>query len=74
MTNEQLYLAIGIPMLFNAGLIGIMLAYISAKFTSVDQRFANVDRRFDELRDLWRSELHRVEEVLDARLKHLEDR
>ncbi len=74
MTNEQLYLAIGIPMLFNAGLIGIMLAYINAKFTSVDQRFADVDRRFDELRDLWRSELHRVEEVLDARLKHLEDR
>jgi hypothetical protein len=25
-------------------------------------------------RDLWRSELHRVEEVIDARLKHLEDR
>jgi hypothetical protein len=74
MTNAQLYLAIGIPMLFNAGLIGIMLAYINAKFTGVDQRFANVDRRFDELRDLWRAELRRVEEVLDARLKHLEDR
>ena len=25
-------------------------------------------------RSLWRSELHRVEEVLDARLKHLEER
>ena len=81
MTNEQLYLAIGIPMLFNAGLIGIMLAYINAKFSgvnerfaSVDQRFAEMDRRFDELRDLWRAELRRVEEVLDARLKHLEDR
>lgn len=113
MTNEQLYFAMGVPMLFNAGLIGIMLAYINAKFSgvnerfvSVDQRFAEMDRRFvemdrrfgemdrrfvemdrrltamdqkmdrrfDELRDLWRSELHRVEEVLDARLKHLEDR
>jgi len=39
----------------------------------VDAGFANVDRRFDEIRDLWRSELHRVEEVLDARLKHIED-
>jgi len=26
------------------------------------------------MRDLWRAELHRVEEVLDARLKHLEQR
>jgi hypothetical protein len=26
------------------------------------------------LRDLWRAELRRVEEVLDARLKHLEER
>jgi hypothetical protein len=44
------------------------------RFTDVDRRFDGVDRRFDEMRDLWRSELHRVEEVLDARLKHLEDR
>jgi hypothetical protein len=99
MTNQQLYLAIGIPMLFNAGLIGILLAYINAKFSAVDQRFmgvdqrfvsidqrfasleqsldrqfAAVDRRLDDLRDVWRAELHRVEEVLDARLKHLEER
>ena len=40
----------------------------------MDARFANVDRRFDEMRDMWRSELRRVEEVLDARLKHLEER
>jgi hypothetical protein len=86
-------------MLFNAGLIGLLLAYINAKFSSVeqrfigvdqrfvsidqrfasiqqymDQRFAAMDKRFDDLRDLWRAELHRVEEVLDARLKHLEAR
>jgi hypothetical protein len=35
---------------------------------------AHMDVRFDETKELWRSELHRVEEVLDARLKHLEDR
>ncbi len=40
----------------------------------MDARFDSVDRRFDEMRDMWRSELHRVEEVLDARLKHLEER
>jgi hypothetical protein len=40
----------------------------------VDRRFDRVDSRFDDMKDMWRSELHRVEEVLDARLKHLEER
>jgi hypothetical protein len=66
MTNEQLYVAIGIPMLFNAAMIGILIAYMNS-------RFAGIDRRFDDMPDLWRAELHRVEEVLDARLKHLEE-
>jgi hypothetical protein len=48
--------------------------HMDTRFTDVERRFDGVDRRFDEMRDLWRSELHRVEEVLDARLKHLEDR
>jgi len=37
-----------------------------------------MDARIDDLRtdlkDTWRAELRRVEEVLDARLKHLEER
>jgi hypothetical protein len=40
----------------------------------MDSRFNDVDRRFDEMRDLWRAELYRVEQVIDARLKHLEER
>jgi hypothetical protein len=40
----------------------------------IDVRFNDVDHRLDEMKDMWRSELHRVEEVLDARLKHLEER
>jgi len=59
-TNEQLYIAIGIPMLFNAALIGLVVALFNSKF--------------DDMRDLWRAELRRVEEVLDARLKHIEER
>ena len=66
-TNQQLYLAIGIPMLFNATLIGIVVALMNTKF-------AAVDKCFDDMRDLWRAELRRVEEVLDARLKHIEER
>jgi hypothetical protein len=35
---------------------------------------SHMDTRFNEMRDLWRSELYRVEQVWDARLKHLEER
>ena len=98
-TNERLYILVGVPMLFNATLIGLVMAYINAKigkveskvesrfdavdarfdavdarFESVNVRFDAVDRRFDDMRDLWRAELRRVEEVLDARLKHIEER
>lgn len=54
--------------------LDVRFANIEQRFTGVDGRFDHVDRRFDEMRDLWRSELHRVEEVIDARLKHLEER
>jgi outer membrane murein-binding lipoprotein Lpp len=85
MTNSQLYLAIGIPMLFNAVLVGILIAYINAKVdmlgtridgleARVDSLDAHLNQRLDDLRDLWRAELHRVEEFLDTRLKHLEGR
>ena len=40
----------------------------------MEVRFNSVDKRFDDMRDLWRAELRRVEEVLDARLKHLEEK
>jgi len=71
-TNEQLYIALGVPILFNGIALGLLAALINAKFEAVDKRFGAIDKRFDDMRDLWRAELHRVEEVLDARLKHLE--
>jgi hypothetical protein len=73
-TNQQLYLAIGIPMLFNATLIGLVVALFNSRFTGIDKRLDAIDQRFDDMRDLWRAELRRVEEVLDARLKHIEER
>ena len=54
-------------MLFNASLLGIMVVLVNAKFDAIGNRF-------DDMRDLWRAELRRVEEVLDARLKHIEER
>jgi hypothetical protein len=67
-------LAVLVGILINNSRLGDLRVHLDARFTEVDRRFDAVDRRFDEMRDLWRSELHRVEEVLDARLKHLEDR
>jgi len=70
-SNEQLYLAIGIPMLFNSALSVALWLNLRS---NMNDRFNNVNQRFDDMRDLWRAELRRVEEVLDARLKHLEER
>jgi hypothetical protein len=47
---------------------------VERRFNEVDRRFDSVDRRFDEMKEMWRTELHRVEGVLDAWLKHLETR
>jgi hypothetical protein len=46
--------------------------HMDARFNQVDAQFRQVDGCFEEMKELWRSELHRVEEVLDARLKHIE--
>jgi hypothetical protein len=95
-TNEQLYVMVGLPLLFNASLIGILMAWANAKlsamyanfegrfaameaksdgrFAATEARFNAIEKRLDDLKDLWRSELHRVEEILDARLKHIEER
>jgi uncharacterized coiled-coil protein SlyX len=54
------------------------LAETNARIAETNSRIAelrsHMDVRFDETKELWRSELHRVEEVLDARLKHFEER
>jgi hypothetical protein len=73
-TNQQLYLAIGVPMLFNAATIGIVIALFNARFHAIESRLDAMNARFDDMRELWRAELRRVEEVLDARLRHIEGR
>ena len=70
MTNEQLYLAIGVPIVLNWS----STAYFLMLSQRMQDGFHAIDKRFDDMRDLWRAELRRVEEVLDARLKHLEER
>jgi hypothetical protein len=41
-TNQQLYLMIGIPMLFNAALMAILFAYMNANFNRREKRFDDV--------------------------------
>jgi hypothetical protein len=67
-------LAVLVGILINNARLNDTNMRIAEMRVHLDTRFNDVDRRFDEMRDLWRSELRRVEEVIDARLKHLEDR
>ena len=47
MTNEQLYLFIGIPTVINAALTALLLMYINAGCNAID-------KRFDDMLDQWR--------------------
>jgi hypothetical protein len=66
-SSTQIALSIGVPTL--AVLVSILI-----NNSRLGDMRAHMDARFDDMKDMWRSELHRVEEVLDARLKHLEER
>ena len=57
-------------------LVGILInnARVGDTNTRIGELRSHIDVRFEEMKDLWRSELHRMEEVIDARLKHIEGR
>jgi hypothetical protein len=61
----QVALAVGVPTL--AVLVGILV-----NNSRLNDLRSHIDARFDDIRETWRSELRRVEEVLDVRLKHIE--
>jgi hypothetical protein len=72
MTPElQTTLSVAVPTL--AVLIGILvnnarLGDLNARIGELPSHF---DQRIDDMQQIWRSELRRVEEVLDARLTNL---
>jgi len=70
MTDTQLCLAIGVPVVANAVMLLLFSTMVNARISAFE---AAINRRFDDMRELWRTELRRVEEVLDARLKHIEE-
>lgn len=67
-TNEQLYLAIGVPVVLNITFTGFLLTFM---YNALNHRVSLLEV---SLKETWRAELRRVEELLDARLKHLEER
>ncbi len=70
MTDTQLYLAIGVPVVSNAIMLMIFSTMVGSRLSAFE---AAINKRFDDMREIWRTELRRVEDVLDARLKHLEE-
>jgi len=69
----QVAISISVPTL--AVLVGILIN--NSRLGDVNNRISDLrshmDNRFDDMKETWRAELQRVEGVLDARLKHLED-
>ena len=49
-------------------------AKMDARFSAIDERFVHMDRRLDDIRDMLRAEIRRVEGILDLRLQHIEQR
>jgi hypothetical protein len=70
MTDTQLYFAIGVPVVSNAIMLMIFSTMVNFRLSAFE---AAINKRFDDMREIWRTELRRVEDVLDARLKHLEE-
>jgi len=58
-----------------AVLIGILInnQRLNDFARNVDIRFADTNRHIDDSKELLRSEMYRMEQVIDARLKHLEE-
>jgi hypothetical protein len=41
-TNTQLCVSIGVPLLFNAGLIGLLTLYLKGKFDAIYKRYDDI--------------------------------
>ena len=63
-----------VGILINNARLGDTNTRIAETNSRIGELRSHMDVRFEEMKDLWRSELHRVEEVIDARLKHIEGR
>ena len=67
MADIQLYTAVGLPVLLNAAMVGMLMAYMNA---TIDGLRNEVNAKFEAQTQ----GLLRFEGVIDTRLKHLEER
>jgi hypothetical protein len=67
LTDTQLYLAVGVPVVMNAAMLTLAVMRLG-------QRISDMGQRINDLAKLFAERLRRVEEVLDARLKHVEEK
>jgi hypothetical protein len=67
MADIQLYTAVGLPVLLNAAMVGMLMAYMNA---TIDGLRNEVNAKFEAQTQ----GLLRIEGVIDTRLKHLEER
>jgi hypothetical protein len=65
-------LAVLIAILQNANGLNAVNRRIDDTNKRIDDLRVDINKRFDDAQNVWRAELRRVEEVLDARLQHLE--
>ena len=72
MSTAPTMLLVLVGILINNARLGDTNTRIGETNLRIGELRSHMDVRFEEMKDLWRSELHRVEEVIDARLKHIE--
>jgi hypothetical protein len=63
MTDAQLYLTIGLPLLFNGAILALINSNINARFTSLESRFELLTGKVTELTD----RITRLEERMEHR-------
>ena len=63
-------LTVLVSLLINNSRLADMSRHFDTRFNDLEKR---MDQRFAEHRDLFHTELYRVEQGMDARLKHLEE-
>ena len=74
MSTAPTMLLVLVGILINNACLGDTNARIGDTNSRIGELRSHLHVRFEEMKDLWRSELHRVEEVIDARLRQIEGR
>jgi hypothetical protein len=68
MTDDQLYLALGVPIVINSLLFvlffGLLAMQLHSVIRTLDERLDRLNQRFEDTKELWRAELLRIEDLL----------